>query len=73
MTYSQFLNNLVSPIAYFITWLGSTLDYLITNYFFITILGISLISSLLFYFLSHLLFNLNNSSKDLDHLNYKNN
>ena len=66
MTYEEFLNSMLSPISSFITWLGMISNYLLTNYFFITILGLTLLSSLLFYFLGYLLHNLNNHSKDLD-------
>lgn len=71
MSYQQFLNNLVTPISSFITWFGTILNYLITNYFFITLLGITLISSLLFYFLSNIIYNVNSCKKDLDNVYYK--
>lgn len=67
MTYSEFLNSLITPISTFITWLGLMFNYLITNYFFITLVGITLISSLILYFLSITLFHIN-SSKDLDNV-----
>lgn len=71
MTYSDFLNSLVSPISNFINWLSIVFNYLITNYFFITILGLTLISSLLVYFLNSLLSNLHSHSKDIDNYNEK--
>ena len=54
MSYSQWLDTLVSPISNFITWLSMVADSLIHNYFVITLLGICLFLSLfwlVFYFI----------------------
>ena len=71
MSYSEFLNTLIAPFTSFLSWLNTILNYLITNYFFITMFGLTLISSLLFYFLSNILYHINSSQKDLDNVYYK--
>lgn len=55
MSYQEFLNTLISPIQYFISWLSMVADVLIHNYYFITMLGIVLFISLfwLVYYLIH--------------------
>ena len=55
MTYSDFLNQFVGVISSFISWLSDVSDVLIHNYFFITILGITLFIS--FFWLVYHLFN----------------
>ena len=45
MSYSEWLDTLVSPISNFVNWLSMVADSLIHNYFFITLLGITLFLS----------------------------
>ena len=52
MSYSDFLNTLVAPIQSFISWATTLTNNLITNYVFITIVGLSVITSLLSIFVS---------------------
>ena len=56
MSYSDFLNNLISPITAFVNWLSTMANSLITNYYFITFLGITIFISL-FWLLFNLIFN----------------
>ena len=54
MSYSEWLDTLVSPISNFINWLSMVANSLIHNYFVITLLGICLFLSLfwlIFYFI----------------------
>lgn len=53
MTYSQFLNSLLSGIQLFKDTFTTIVNYMMTNYIFITILGLALFISLF-----KLLFNL---------------
>lgn len=53
MSYSDFLNTLVAPIQSFISWATTLTNNLITNYVFITIVGLSVITSLLGLFVSN--------------------
>ena len=63
MTYSQFLNSLLNGIQLFKDTFTTIVNYLMTNYIFITILGLVLFISLF-----RLLFDLvvNYFKKDLD-------
>lgn len=63
MSYSQWLDTLVSPIQYFINWLIAIADSLIHNYIFITFLGITLFISLV-WFIFHLIFDFIDSIND---------
>lgn len=69
MTYSEWLDTLVSPISYFISWLSTIADNLIHNYFVITLLGICLFVSLLwciFYFIFDVFDKINNRYDDFN-------
>lgn len=51
ISYTDFLDFIFTPISYFANWLSSVANTLINNYFFITILGITIFISLLFLFI----------------------
>jgi len=56
MSYSDFLNTLVSPIQAFFSWASSITTALLGNYFFISLIGFVVITSL-FYFVLDLISN----------------
>lgn len=71
MSYSEFLSSLVNGATLFFNSIITISNYLITNYFFITILGIVIILSVT-RFLFSLIFNpFQNVIEDLDNPNVK--
>lgn len=55
MTYSDFLQTFLSPISSFLEWATTITNSLINNYVFITVVGLSVITSLLSFFVYHFL------------------
>lgn len=69
MTYNDFLNLLLNGVNLFFDNIGIIVNYLLTNYIFITILGLVIILSIVKYLFS-LIFNpFENVIEDLDNPN----
>lgn len=68
MTYEQFLNTFVDPIQAFFSWATTITSNLLTNYVFITIVGLSVISTLIYFFVDYFVNfeNKSSSKKNLD-------
>lgn len=67
MSYGEFLNTIISPIQYFFDWATSLTTALISNYFFISMVGAVVITSLFYLLLDNLSFNVfNKKKKNLD-------
>lgn len=55
MSYSEFLNTFLAPIQAFLGWASSLTTALINNYVFITFVGFSVITTLLYLFFDYFL------------------
>ena len=62
MTYGDFLDTLISPIQAFLSWATTITTALLGNYFFITLVGIVVITSL-FYLVIDLIQNFKSFNK----------